>query len=77
MTSERLQLLRQGAANNDVPPIFFHDVDERSAVRHGMALLKPGDLLLVLAESPAAVLRLVNREIPHLPTPPGDSVGAA
>jgi cyanophycin synthetase len=73
----RLQLLRQGAANNDVPPVFFHDNDERSAVRRGIALLKPGDVLLVLAESPMAVLRLVNRELPNLPASPGDNVGAA
>jgi cyanophycin synthetase len=76
-SDERLQLLRQGAANNDVPPIFFHDYDERSAVRRGIALLKPGDVLLVLAESPVAVLRLVNRELPNLPSPPGNNVGAA
>jgi len=76
-SDERLQLLRQGAANNDVPPIFFHDHDERSAIRRGMALLKPGDVLLVLAESPVAVLRLLNRELPNLPASPGDNVGAA
>jgi cyanophycin synthetase len=76
-SDERLRLLRQGAANNDVPPIFFHVLDERSAVRHGISLLKPSDVLLVLAESPTGVLRLVNRELPNLPAPPGDNVGAA
>jgi cyanophycin synthetase len=74
---ERLQRLRHGAANNDVPPIFFHDDDERTAVRHGMALSKSGDALLLLAESPKAVLRLVSRELPDLSTPSGDNVGAA
>lgn len=74
---ERLQLVRHGAANNDVPPVFFHDADERAAVRHGITLLKPGDVLLVLAEHPTAVLRLVNRELPNLPAPAGDNLGAA
>jgi len=73
----RLQFLKHGAAKNDVPPVFFHDLDERSAVRHGISLLKPGDVLLVLAENPTAVLRLINRELPNLPAPTGDNVGAA
>jgi cyanophycin synthetase len=77
VNSDRLQLLRQGAANNDVPPIFVPEDDERSAVRRGLSLLKPGDVLLVLAENPIAVLRLINRELPRLPAPPRDNRGAA
>lgn len=60
-SSPRGMLLRQGIASNGVPPVVMRDASERRAVRRTLDMLRPGDLAFVLADHPAAVLRLVER----------------
>lgn len=59
--SPRGMLLRQGIASNGVPPVVMHDTSERRAVRRTLDMLRAGDLAFILADHPAAVLRLVER----------------
>ncbi len=65
--AERLEQLRQGAAGNTVPPIFLQAPDERAAVQQAMNMLRAEDVLLVLAEDPAATVSLVQRRLRRLP----------
>ena len=58
---ERLEHLRQGAAANDLPPLIVQASDERSAVHQAIGMLRPDDVLLILAEDAAAVARQVSR----------------
>ncbi|MBA3450964.1 MAG: hypothetical protein H0T18_07115 [Chloroflexia bacterium] len=60
---ERLRLLRQGAAANDVPPIILQAADERSAIHQGMAMLRANDVMLVLAVDASMVIRLIASSI--------------
>lgn len=60
-SSPRGLLLRQGIASNDVPPVVIHVGSERQAVGRALGMLRPGDLAFILADQPAAVLRLVER----------------
>jgi cyanophycin synthetase len=62
-TAERLELLRQGAAVNDVPPLFVQASDEHSAIHQAIGMLRPDDVLLVLAEDPVAVVRQITRRL--------------
>jgi hypothetical protein len=73
---ERLMLLRQGAASNSVPPIVVQATDERAAIEQGLAMLRPDDVLFVLAENAQAVVRLISRQVgrAHLRQ---QSIGAA
>ena len=66
---ERLELLRQGASGNAVPPIFLQAQDERTAVQQAMTMLRAKDVLLVLAEDPEATVSLIQRRLRHLPPP--------
>lgn len=68
-SDDRLDHLRQGAASNDVPPLFVQASDERAAVHQAMGMLRPEDVLLILAEDPAAVVRQVARRTRRRPTP--------
>jgi cyanophycin synthetase len=65
--AERLENLRQGAAANTVPPIFLQAADERTAVPQAMGMLRAQDVLLVLAEDPAATVNLIQRRLRRLP----------
>lgn len=57
---ERLHHLRQGAAINEVPPIVLPTSDERSAILQGLDMLRPHDVMLILAEDPSFAVRLVE-----------------
>lgn len=57
----RMEAVRQGASTNSVPPLIVQSGDERSAVQQGIAMLKPGDVMLVLAENAPAVIRQVDK----------------
>jgi cyanophycin synthetase len=64
--SERLQRLRHGAAGNTVPPIFLQAADERAAVQQALNMIRAKDVLLILAENPAATVSLVHRHVRRL-----------
>lgn len=61
--AERLALFRQGAAANEVPPIFLQASDERRAIQQGIEMLRSDDVLLILAENAPAAVRLVTNRI--------------
>ena len=60
---QRLEQLRLGAAGNTVPPIFLQALDERTAVQQALTMLRAKDVLLILAESPAATVSLIQRHL--------------
>ncbi len=60
-SSDRTLQLRAGIASNDVPPVVVHLRDERSGVRRALSMVRPDDLLLVLADQPAKVLQMMER----------------
>ena len=59
----RSERIRQGAASNHVPPIVLQAPDERTAVQQAMDMLRTDDVMLVLAENPAATVRLIQRRL--------------
>jgi len=59
--ARRHTLFRQGLLVNDVPPVVVSTVTERQAVNRALAMLRPDDIVLVLADQPAAVIRLLER----------------
>lgn len=60
---ERLDLLRQGAASNSIPPIFLQASGERAAVQQALNMIRSKDVVLVLAEDPPATVSLIQRYI--------------
>lgn len=60
---DRLGLFKLGVAMNDVPPVILQAIDERRAILHGLEMLRRDDVLLVLAENPAAAVRLVAGQV--------------
>lgn len=62
----RLGLLRQGAAANEVPPLFVQASDERQAIQQGIDMLKNDDVLLILAENAPLAVRLVSSRVRQL-----------
>jgi hypothetical protein len=76
-SDERLSLIRHGAALNDVPPIIVQTTDERAAIQQGIGLLRADDVMLVLAEDPAAVIRLIARRTRRRPADLPETAGAA
>jgi hypothetical protein len=56
---ERANLVRQGVALNDIPPVIVHTTTERRAVGRALEIIRPGDALLVLADNPQSVIRVV------------------
>jgi cyanophycin synthetase len=74
---ERMSLFRHGAAANDVPPLFVQAADERSAVQQGLDLLRPNDVMLILAEQPQTIVRLVANQQRRRSGATRESVGAA
>jgi UDP-N-acetylmuramyl tripeptide synthase len=75
--AERLTLFRQGAAANEVPPIFLQATDERRAIQQGIEMLRSDDVLLILAENAPAAVRLVTSRIRRRSTIESRSVGVA
>jgi cyanophycin synthetase len=73
----RSALLRQGAAANEVPPLIVQATDERLAILQGLEMLRPGDVLLVLAEDPPAAVRLVSGRVGRRPRPSEPAIGVA
>jgi cyanophycin synthetase len=59
----RMERMRQGAGANQIPPIVLQAPDERSAVQQAMGMLRPDDVMLVLAENPEATVRLIQRRL--------------
>ena len=59
--ADRAARLRQGITGNEVPPVAMQAASERQAVRRALDLLRPGDLVFVLADEPASVLRALDR----------------
>jgi len=72
---ERLELLRLGASSNGVPPIILQAVDEPAALQQAIEMLRPDDVLLVLAEDAPKVVRLIERRARRIAG--RDVVGAA
>lgn len=60
---DRLGLFKLGVAMNDVPPVILQAADERRAIIHGLEILRDDDVLLILAENPAAAVRLVAGQV--------------
>ena len=60
---DRLGLFKLGVAMNDVPPVLLQAADERRAIIQGLDMLRPDDVLLVLAENPAAAVRLIGSQV--------------
>jgi cyanophycin synthetase len=58
---ERAELLRQGIAANDVPPLVIHAAGERAAISALLRMLKPDDLAYILADRPLPVVRALQR----------------
>lgn len=73
----RLNAVRQGAASTEVPPLVIQAVDERSAVQQGLAMLRADDIMLILAEQPSAVVKLVDRRLRRRDRPLLRAPGAA
>lgn len=59
----RASAVRQGAALNTVPPVIVHTTTEGRALTRALEISKRGDVLLVLADRPAALARALTRSI--------------
>lgn len=59
----RTRAFLQGAASNEVPPIFVQASDERRAILQAMGMVRPEDVLLVLAEDAPAAVKLVSSRV--------------
>lgn len=68
----RAEQLREGIAANKVPPLLMHLPTERIAVNRALKMIRPGDLLFILADNPAAVGRAVARAVRAVRTEPID-----
>ena len=75
--ADRLEAIRQGASANQVPPLIVQLADERTAVQQGLAMLRPDDVMLVLAESAPAVIRQLDRRSRRGPRTGRGASGAA
>lgn len=58
---ERLRKIRDGIAQGGRSLVVVHTTTERKAISRGLAMMRPGDGLLVLAENPVAALRQLGR----------------
>ena len=74
---DRLGLFKLGVAMNDVPPVMLHAADERRAIIQGLEMLREDDVLLVLAETPAAAVRLIGTQVRRIEEALRHSAGAA
>jgi cyanophycin synthetase len=59
--SERTTKFRHGLAQNEFPPPIVRIPTEPRAVSRALAMLRPRDLLLVLADQPMSVIRALGR----------------
>lgn len=57
----RVPAFRHGVALNDVPPVIINTTGERAAMSRALKMLRPDDVLLVLADNPTSVLRTLKR----------------
>jgi cyanophycin synthetase len=73
----RAQTLRLGIAQNQVPPVVIHTGSERQAVNRALRMIRPDDLLLILADEPTGVLRNLRRAAPDGPPDPSASARSA
>lgn len=58
---ERAELLRQGIATHDVPPVIIRAATEATALSAVLRMLRPEDVVYVLADDPRSVLRRLRR----------------
>jgi cyanophycin synthetase len=61
MEDDRLVALRTGIDAVDAPRVVLQQATERQGVNKALRLVRPGDLLLVLADQPGPVLRVLTR----------------
>jgi cyanophycin synthetase len=61
--ADRLTHLRQGAAGNSVPPVLVQASDEKAALQQAMNMLRPDDVLFVLAENSPTAIRFIQRRV--------------
>lgn len=66
---ERAAAIKAGAAQNDVPTVIVHTKSEGRALSRALSLAKRGDLVLVLADRPAPLVRTVLRAAKSARTP--------
>lgn len=59
--AQRSASFRQGVAQSDVPPPIVHTPSERRAISRAIAMARPRDILLVLADKPMPALRALSR----------------
>jgi cyanophycin synthetase len=57
----RSELLRQGVALNELPPLVLRTTTERRGVRRALRAARTGDAILILADNAPAVIRSVQR----------------
>ena len=58
---DRAAAIKSGAAQNEVPAVIVHTKSEGRALSRALSLARRGDLVLVLADRPAPLLRTVLR----------------
>lgn len=58
---DRGAALLQGIAANDVPPVVVHAANESAALNAVLRVLRPEDVLYVVADDPRAVVRRLQR----------------
>ncbi len=58
---ERADLLRQGIAAHDVPPVVIRAATESTALSAVLRMLRPEDVVYILADDPRAILRRLRR----------------
>lgn len=58
---ERADLLRQGIAAHDVPPVVIRAATESTALSAVLRMLRPEDIVYILADDPRAILRRLRR----------------
>ena len=62
-SSHRRDLLLQGISANDLPPVLVNTRSESAAVSALLRMLRPADVVYVLADDPRYVIRRLNRVI--------------
>jgi cyanophycin synthetase len=58
---ERAAAIKSGAAQNEVPAVIVHTKSEGRALSRALSLAKRGDLVLILADRPAPLVRTILR----------------
>ena len=74
--AERGTLFRAGLDTAAAPIVLLRTTTERQALAKAIKMLRPADLLLVLADQPAAILRALDRAADASPPAAGDDVDA-